>query len=32
MATNETTSVIPPELFAELQQAADRAAAGVRDP
>jgi hypothetical protein len=34
MATTETedTDVIPTELLAELQEAARRAAAGIRDP
>jgi hypothetical protein len=34
MATtnNDSPGVIPPELMAELQQAAERAAKGVRDP
>ena len=31
MGTKETSG-IPPELLAELQEAADRAARGVRDP
>ncbi len=29
---NETTSGIPSEILAELQQAAERAAEGIRDP
>jgi hypothetical protein len=30
--TRETPSAIPPEVMAELQEAADRAAKGIRDP
>jgi len=32
MKTMETDSVFPPEVMAELQEAADRAAKGIRDP
>ena len=32
MKTPETTNGIPPQLLAEMQEAADRAAKGVRDP
>jgi hypothetical protein len=32
MATTESNSMIPPEVMAELQAAADRAAKGIRDP
>jgi hypothetical protein len=32
MATTEPDSVIPPQVMAELQAAADRAAKGIRDP
>ena len=32
MKNMETDSVLPPEVMAELQEAADRAAKGIRDP
>jgi hypothetical protein len=32
MATTEPNSLIPPQVMAELQAAADRAAKGLRDP
>jgi hypothetical protein len=32
METIETSNGIPPDLFAEMQAAAEKAAAGVRDP
>jgi hypothetical protein len=32
METTKTSSAIPPEIMAELQKAADRAAKGIRDP
>ncbi|HEY7327383.1 MAG TPA: hypothetical protein VH592_07085 [Gemmataceae bacterium] len=32
MATTEPNSLIPPQIMAELQAAADRAARGLRDP
>jgi len=32
MATTESNSLIPPQIMAELQTAADRAAKGIRDP
>lgn len=32
MNTTNATSTIPPELMAGLQEAADRAAKGIRDP
>jgi hypothetical protein len=32
MANTEPNSVIPPQVMAELQAAADRAANGIRDP
>ena len=32
MKTMETDSVFPPEVMAELQEAAHRAAKGIRDP
>jgi hypothetical protein len=32
METTERNSAIPPEIMAELQEAATRAASGVRDP
>lgn len=32
MKTREITSGIPPELMAELQEAAEEAAKGIRDP
>jgi hypothetical protein len=32
MATTESHSAIPPQVMAELQAAADRAANGIRDP
>ena len=32
MNTTETTTGIPPEVMAELQEAVDRAAQGIRDP
>jgi hypothetical protein len=32
MATIEPNSLIPPQVMAELQAAADRAAKGLRDP
>jgi hypothetical protein len=32
MATTESKSDIPPQVMAELQAAADRAAKGIRDP
>ncbi len=32
MATTETIAGLPPELLAELQEAADNAARGIRDP
>ena len=32
MATSEPNSLIPPEVLAELQAAADRAVKGLRDP
>ena len=32
MKTKETESVLPPEVMAELQEAADRAAKGIRNP
>ncbi|HTU91179.1 MAG TPA: hypothetical protein VMF69_13960 [Gemmataceae bacterium] len=32
MATTEPNNLIPPQIMAELQAAADRAAKGIRDP
>ena len=32
MATTETNNLIPPQIMAELQAAADRAAKGLHDP
>ncbi len=32
MATSEPNTLIPPQVMAELQAAADRAAQGIRDP
>jgi len=32
MATSESNNLIPPQVMAELQAAADRAAQGIRDP
>ena len=32
MATTGSNSLIPPQIMAELQAAADRAAKGIRDP